>query len=123
MDTNFLALRKTLLTFVVEALNTVYASTFVVASKDEKVLWVFDLVRQQQADGLERLLAAVHIVAHKEVVGFGREPAVLKEPQKIKVLAVDVAYPGNQQQFAKCDAIGLVYGPPNNPASTTHRRS
>lgn len=34
-----------------------------VAPEDEKVLRVLDLVGQQQADGLQALLAAVHIIA------------------------------------------------------------
>ena len=62
-----------------------------VAAQDEEVLGVLDLVREQQADGLERLLAAVDVVAEEEVVGFGREAAVFEEAQEVVVLSVDVA--------------------------------
>jgi hypothetical protein len=44
----------------------------VVASEDEEVLRVFDLVGEEEADGLERLLASVDVVAEEEVVGFWR---------------------------------------------------
>jgi hypothetical protein len=36
------------------------------------------LEREQQADGLQALLAAVHIVPQEQVVGLRREAAVLK---------------------------------------------
>lgn len=34
-----------------------------VATEKEEVLWVLDLVGQQEADGLQGLLASVHIVS------------------------------------------------------------
>jgi len=63
----------------------------VVAAEDKEVLGVLDLVRQQQADGLERLLASVDVVAEKEVVRLGRETTVLEQAQEVVVLAVDIA--------------------------------
>ncbi len=62
-----------------------------IPSKDEEVLGVLDLVRKEQADGLERLLATINVVAEEEVVGFWGEAAVLEESKEIVVLAVDVA--------------------------------
>lgn len=53
------------LALVVEAVDAVDRRTLMIAPKDEEVLGVFDLVCQQQTDGLERLLAAVNIVAQK----------------------------------------------------------
>ena len=61
-----------------------------VAAEDEEVLGVLDLVREEEADGLKRLLAAVDVVAEEEVVGFGREPAVLEEAEQVVVLPVNV---------------------------------
>ena len=61
-----------------------------VAPEQEEVLWVFDLVGQQQADGLQGLLAPVHVVPKEQVVGFWGEASVLKQPQQVCVLAVDV---------------------------------
>lgn len=45
-------LRRGARTFIVEAVDAVDGSTLVVASEDEKVLWVLDLVCQQQTDRL-----------------------------------------------------------------------
>ena len=62
-----------------------------VAPEEEEVLRVLDLVGQQQADGLQRLLPPVHVVPQEQVVGLGREPAVLEQAQQVRVLTVDVA--------------------------------
>ena len=51
------------LAFVIESVDSVDGGAFVVASKDEEVFRVFDLVSQQQADGFEGLLAPVDVVA------------------------------------------------------------
>ena len=63
-----------------------------IASEEEEVLWVFDFVGEQQTDGLERLLAAVHVVAEEQVVWLGRESTVLEQTQEVVVLAVNVTY-------------------------------
>ena len=63
-----------------------------VAAQQEEVLGVFDFVGQQQADGLQGLLPPVHVVAQEQVVSLGREPSVLKQPQQVCVLAMDVAW-------------------------------
>ena len=75
---------------VVEAVHLGDLSRLVVAAEDEKVLGVFDLVGEEEADGFERLLASVDVVAEEEVVGFGRETAVLEQAQQVVVLSVDV---------------------------------
>lgn len=62
-----------------------------IAAQQEEVLRIFDFVRQQQADGLQRLLAPVDVVAEEQIVGARRKAAVLEQPQQIGVLAVDVA--------------------------------
>lgn len=68
-----------------------------VPTEQEEVLWVLDFIGQQQADGLQRLLAPVHIVPQEEVVALWRKAAVLEQPQKVVVLAVDVTCdPGDQ---------------------------
>ena len=61
-----------------------------VAAEDEEVLGVFDLVCKEEADGLERLLATVYVVAEEQVVGFGWETAILEQTEQVVVLAVDV---------------------------------
>ena len=62
-----------------------------ITAQDEEVLWILDLVREEQADGFEGLFAAVHVIAQEEVVRFWWEAAVLEESQKIVVLPVNVA--------------------------------
>ena len=62
-----------------------------VASQEEEVLGVLDLVREEKADGLERLLAAVDVVAQEQVVRLWWEAAVLEQAQQVVVLTVDVA--------------------------------
>jgi len=41
------------LTFVIEAVDTVDGSTFMIAAQDEKVFRILDLVCKEQADSLE----------------------------------------------------------------------
>lgn len=79
------------LALVVETIDTVDGSAFMVASQDEEVFRILDLVCEQKANGLERLLATVDIIAEEEVVSLGREAAVLEEAEKIIVLTVDIA--------------------------------
>jgi hypothetical protein len=63
----------------------------VVTAQDEEVLRVLDLVCEQQADCLERLLASVYIIAEEEIVCFWWEAAVLEEAEKVIVLSVYIA--------------------------------
>jgi hypothetical protein len=78
------------LALVVETVDAVDGRALVVTAQNEEVLGVLDLVCQQQADGLERLLATVDVVTEEEVVGLGREAAVFEETEEIVVLAVNI---------------------------------
>ena len=78
------------LALVVEAVDAVDRGAFVVPAQNEEVLGVLDLVGQQEADCLERLLATVDVVAEEEVVRLRGEAAVLEEAQQVVVLPVDV---------------------------------
>jgi len=78
------------LALIVETVDTVDAGTLVVATENEEILGVLDLVRKEQANRLERLLASVYVVAEEEVVGLWWEAAVLEEAQEVVVLAVNV---------------------------------
>jgi len=78
------------LALVVKAIDTVDGCALVVTAKDEEVLRVFDLVCQQQTDGLERLLTSVDVVAKEEIVCFRREATVLEQSQKVVILAVNI---------------------------------
>ena len=79
-----------MLTFVIEAINSVDTGALVVAPEQEKVFWVLDLVGEEEADGLEGLFASVYVVTQEQVVGLGREAAILKKPQQVIVLPMYV---------------------------------
>jgi hypothetical protein len=79
------------LALVVESVDTVDGRALVVTAENEEVLGVLDLVCEEQADGLEGLLATVDVVAKEEVVGLGGETAVLEQTEQIVVLAVDIS--------------------------------
>lgn len=75
---------------IIETIYAVDGSTFVIAAQDEEVLGVLDLVGEEQADSLERLLASIDIIAKEEVVRLRWEATVLEQTQQVIVLAVDV---------------------------------
>jgi len=79
------------LAFVVEAVDTVDASTLMVPTKKKEVLGVLNLIGEEEADSLEGLLTAVDIIAKEEVVGFWGKAAVLEQAEEVVVLAMDVA--------------------------------
>lgn len=78
-------------TLVIEAVNTIDRGALVVASEDEEVLRVLNLVRQEQADGFQALLATIDVIAEEQIVGGGREATVLEEAEKVVVLTMDIA--------------------------------
>ena len=39
-----------------------------VASEEEEIPWVFDLVSHEKADSLERKLASIDVVTQKEII-------------------------------------------------------
>lgn len=61
-----------------------------VSTQNEEILGVLDLVGQEEADGLERLLAAVDVITEEKVIGLRGKTAVFEETQEIIVLAVDI---------------------------------
>jgi hypothetical protein len=97
---------------IVEAVDSVDGSALVVASQDKEVLGILDLVCEKEANGLEGLLSSVDVVAKKEIVGFGRETAVLKQAQQIIILPMNVAADLNVYKWVSieesCGAIRAV---------------
>jgi hypothetical protein len=79
---------ETATTFVIETINPVDSRALVVASKNEKVFWVLDLVGKQQAHDLKRLLASVNVITEKEIVRLRRKPTIFEQSQEISILAV-----------------------------------
>lgn len=61
-----------------------------VAPQQKEVLGILDLVRKQQAHGLNRLFSTVDVVPQEEVVGIWWEPSVLEQPEQIGELPVNV---------------------------------
>lgn len=78
------------LTLIVKAIDAVDGGTLVVAPQEEEVLRVLDFVSQQKAYSLQGLFASVHIVPKEQIVALRREPTILKEPQEIIVLTMDI---------------------------------
>lgn len=66
-----------------------------VSAQNEEVLWVFDFVRKQKADGLQRLLSAIDIVSKEQIVCFRWKTAILEKSQQIVVLSVNVTLKKN----------------------------
>ncbi len=62
--------REATAAFIVEPIDAVDSCTFVVPPQEEEIFGVFDFVRKQQADHLQRLLATVNIVPQKQVIGL-----------------------------------------------------
>ena len=52
-------------TFVIKAVYPVDTGALVIASKDEKVFWIFDFVRKEEADGFEGLFSSVDVIAQE----------------------------------------------------------
>ena len=66
------------LTFIIESIYPVDARTLVVSSEQEEILRIFDLVREEQADSLQRLLPSVYVVTQEQVVWFGGKAPIFK---------------------------------------------
>jgi hypothetical protein len=81
---------ETSFALVIKSIDPIDGSALVISTQNEKVFGVLDLVRQEQANGFQTLLSAVHIVSQKDVIGLGREPTILKETQEIVILSVNV---------------------------------
>ena len=62
-----------------------------VATEQEEVLWIFDLVSEKETDGLEGLFTPVYVVTEEQVVTLWGEASILKEAQQVIVLAVDIS--------------------------------
>jgi hypothetical protein len=59
--------------------------------QQKEILRIPDLIGQQQTYTLNGLLATIHIIAQKQIVGGWGQPPILKDPQQVAVLAVNVA--------------------------------
>ena len=80
----------TALTLVVEAVNPIDLGALMIATQEEEVLLILDLVGEKQDDHFQRLLASVNIIAKEQVVSFGREATIFKQFKEIGELPVYV---------------------------------
>jgi hypothetical protein len=58
--------------FLVEAKEAIYARSLVIASKEEDVLWKFDLVGKQKDETFEGEGTSIDVVSEKEIVCISR---------------------------------------------------
>ena len=97
-------------TLVVEPVYPVDARALVVAAQDEEVLRVLDLIREEQADRLEALLAAVDVVAEEEVVRVGATAADAEEFGEVVLqVARESCQPGTEGGADGIAQIGHGY--------------
>nr|DAD19056.1 TPA_asm: hypothetical protein HUJ06_020519 [Nelumbo nucifera] len=80
------------LAFIIEPINTVDGSTFMVAPKKKKVLWIFDFVCKEKANGLYALLTTVNIVSQEQIVCSWWAPTILEKPEEIRILAMNISH-------------------------------
>ena len=90
------------LALIVETVDAVDRGALVVTTENEEVLRVLDLVCEEQADSLQRLLATIDVVTEEEVVGLGGKAAIFEEPQQVVVLAVDISADLKGLSLARC---------------------
>ena len=79
------------LALIVEAVNTVDRSAFVIASEEKEVELVFELVGKEKAYGLYALLTTIDIVPKEQVVRSRRVATVLKQTQEVWKLTVNIS--------------------------------
>ena len=88
-----------LLAVFVEAVGKVDAGALVIASEQEEVFRIFDLVGEKSDDIFQVLFASVYIVSKEKVVGLGRESSVLKQTEQVVILSVSI--PANLSRDVK----------------------
>ena len=77
-------------TFVIETIYPVDTRTFMIATQDEEIFRVFDLVGEKKTDSLEGLFSSIYIVAKEKVVCFWWKPAIFKKSKEVVILTVYV---------------------------------
>lgn len=85
-------------TLIVKPVHLSNLSGFVIAAEDGDAVSKADFEGDEERDRFERVVAAVDVVSHEEVVGFGAGAADAEQFGEVVELAVDVA--------ADCDGGG-----------------
>ena len=71
------------LAFIIESVNTIDLTALVIASQKEEVLLELGLIGKKQDNSLEGVLSSVNVVTEEQIVGLGREAAILEESEKV----------------------------------------
>ena len=61
-----------------------------ITPQEKEILWILDLIAQQEEDGFQTLLAPIHIVAQEKIVCRRREPTHFKQSDKVRILPMNV---------------------------------
>lgn len=78
-------------TFVIKSVNSIDWRAFVIASQKKKVPWILNFISQKKANSFKWVFSSIDIITQKEVVALRREFAVIKQSQKVWVLAMNIA--------------------------------
>jgi hypothetical protein len=62
----------------------------VISSQEEEIFWVFDFIGEEETDGFEGLFATINVISKEEVIRIRRIAAIVKQTEKIIVLAMDI---------------------------------
>ena len=65
-------------TFVIETIKFIDFGGLMVSPKHEEVLWILDLVGQQEHNGFKGVLATINIIAEEEIIGSRGVASVLE---------------------------------------------
>jgi len=79
------------LALVVEAVDPANRRRLVVPPEKEKVLWILDLVCEEEADCLKTPLTTVNVVSQEKIIGLRRKPPVVEDSEQIVVLPVHIS--------------------------------
>jgi hypothetical protein len=93
--------------FVIETVDTINGSTFVISSEDKEIFRVFDLVGEQQTYCLKTLFSSINIISQEKVIGIWWKPSVFEQTEKIVVLTVNIT--ANLYRGFKFEKYGLTY--------------
>jgi len=78
------------LALVEKPIDPIDIRRFVVSAQQKEGLRIAELVRQQQGQGFYRVQTPIHVIPEKQVVGSRRYPALLKDPQEVLELTVQI---------------------------------
>lgn len=78
------------LALIIKPIQPINILRLMIAPEHKKVLRILNLIRQQQTNRLQILLAPVHIIPQKQIIRLGRIPSKIKNPQQIVILSMNV---------------------------------